>query len=230
MIDWLIFTVIYAYADGNEAILHRFLYKEFAVIEPSIFIAEELNIGKAENKCSCHHCSISNSHEGTAGGSPSSSVEENLFKTNSLPSNVSDNLPASGSVELFSDEEDKSVEHVSVPSDDSDVTLANGSVDLFSSSEHSSKEPDNINIIDSNVPQHPVSVILPIQNSKDAETDCSVVSESILRPKRNKRKCHYCSLPSTAGVTEANPILIGSTDSECASPSQSILKKKIRRH
>ncbi|CAC5383211.1 unnamed protein product [Mytilus coruscus] len=172
-----------------------------------------------------------------------------------LFSNSKDISGVNGSDDLFSSLENRSTDTLmtqspqkmktkNISSDDSDMTLANGSVDLFALSENESKE--YCASATDGKPQT-VNESLKEMNDEDSETCCSVASVSILKPKKKQlgRKIFICqqqignqdNSPSTSsslqrltGVREDKPIVISSTDSDCDSLSQSILRRKHPRH
>ncbi|CAC5425354.1 unnamed protein product [Mytilus coruscus] len=222
--------------DAREALLHRYLYNEYAIVAPSLCIHEELNSSRTEK-------------------SDNLLSENNLGNNQELFLNSKDISGVNGSDDLFSSLENKSTDTLmtqspqkmkikNISSDDSDMTLANCSVDLFSLSENESKE--HCASATDGKPQN-VNESLKEMNDEDSETCCSVASVSILKPKKKQlgRKIFICqqqignqdNSPSTSsslqrltGVREDKPIIISSTDSDCDSLSQSILRRKHPRH
>ncbi|CAC5355938.1 unnamed protein product [Mytilus coruscus] len=95
--------------DAREAMLHRFLYNEYAIVAPSLYIHEELH-------SRIKHEIFSNSKDinGVNGS-------DDLFS--SLENKSTDTLMTHSPQKM---------KIINISSDDSDMTLANGSVDLFS--------------------------------------------------------------------------------------------------
>ena len=223
------------FSDAREAILHRFVYAEYGVVTPSCYITEELNHGKNDDDCICACCLVHASKDVTCDSEPTLSVSVKVV--------VADE-EGSPELSLASLSSGKPCLPANDLSEDSDITLANGSVDLFSSFEDSSRELSANAQSDSDNQCVSSSKVIEVTDAADAETDCSSQSVRILKPKRIKHGKKVCignskftstdtkgltsssSLQYKGGLTESQAICISTSDSNCSTESEHILRRK----
>ncbi|CAC5417045.1 unnamed protein product [Mytilus coruscus] len=119
--------------DAREALLHRYLYNEYAIVAPSLCIHEELNSRRKEksDNCICHHCKRHASLACSSGSSLSCLNSSKIRKQPFIFEEKKEDATEALSV-LF---ENNLGNNKELFSNSKDISGVNGSDDFFSSLE-----------------------------------------------------------------------------------------------